>query len=149
MRGFVAITFSEYFKSIRGEQNLRKPAKYLYIFLRTPDEVEKYMQSNSADICIHHYNVDILNLFDRELQLINTKPVIKNIKSKLKELLSELEKFKVQTILVLYYKKRDDRKIFYSSAKLIASDLDIFEGFKSTDQSITTKKIMLVKIAFF
>ena len=33
---FVAINFSEYFKSIREEQNLRKVAKLLYIFLTTP-----------------------------------------------------------------------------------------------------------------
>ena len=107
-----------------------------YIFLTTPDEVEKYVQSNSSDNCVHHYNVEILNLFDPELQLINTKPMIKN---KLKELLSELKKFKVQTILVLDYKKRNDRKIFHSSAKLIASDSDIDEAFKSMHQSIMTK----------
>ena len=35
------------------------------------------MQSNSSDSSVHHYNVEILNLFDSELQLINTKPVIK------------------------------------------------------------------------
>ena len=60
-----------------------------------------------------------MNLFDPELQLITTKSVIKN---KLKELLSELEKFKVQAILFLDYKKRNNRKIFLSSAKLIASN---------------------------
>ena len=69
----------------------------LYIFLTTPDEVEKYVESNYSDNCVHHYNVEILNLFDPELQLIKTKAVIKN---KLKKLLSELKKFKVQTILV-------------------------------------------------
>ena len=56
------------------------------------------MQSNSSDNCIRCYKVEILNLFDPELQLINTKQVIKN---KLKESLSELKKFKVQTVLVL------------------------------------------------
>ena len=75
---FVARNFSEYFKSIREEQNLRKVAKLLYIFLTTPDEVEKYVQSNFSDNCMHYYNVEILNLFDPELQLINTKPLIKN-----------------------------------------------------------------------
>ena len=55
------------------------------------------MRSHSSDSCAH-----CLNLFDPELQLINTKPIIK---SKLKELLSELKKFEVQTILVLEYKK--------------------------------------------
>ena len=63
---FVAINFSEYFKSIREEQNLRKVAKSLYIFLTTPDEVEKYLQSNFSDNFVHHYNVKILNLFDPE-----------------------------------------------------------------------------------
>ena len=50
----------------------------LFIFLTTPDEVEKYVESNYSDNCVHHYNVEILNLFDPTLQLINTKPVIKN-----------------------------------------------------------------------
>ena len=136
VKDFVVINFSEYFKSIREEQNLRKGAKWLYIFLTTPDEVEKSVQSNSFDNCIHHYHVEILNLFDPELQLINTKPMNKN---KLKELLSELQKFKVQTILVLGYKKRNDRKIFHSRAKLITSDSEIDEAFKSMHQSIMTK----------
>ena len=99
------------------EQNLRKVAKSIYKFLTTPD-----------DNGIHNYNVEILNMFDPELQLINTKPMIK---SKSKELLSELKKFQVQTILVLGYKKKNDRKISHSSAKLIASDSDIDEAFKS------------------
>ena len=60
------------------------------------------MQSSSSDNCIYHYNIEIFNLFDSELQLINTKPIIKN---KLKELLSELKKFKVQSMLFLKYKK--------------------------------------------
>ena len=66
------------------------------------------MQSNSFDNSIHRYNVDILNLFDPELQLIKNKPVIKN---KLKEFLNELKRFKVQAILVLDYKKRNDRSV--------------------------------------
>ena len=78
VKHFVAINFSEYFKSIKEEQNLSKVAKSLCIFLTIPDEVEKYEQSNSYNNCIHHYNIEILNLFDPELQLINTKPVSKN-----------------------------------------------------------------------
>ena len=118
VKDFEAINFSEYFKS-REEQNFEKVAKSLYNFLTTPDEVEKYVRSNSFDNCIHLYNVEILSLFDPELQLTNTKPMIEN---KLKQLFSELKKFKVQTILVLDYKKRNDCKIFHSSTKLIASD---------------------------
>ena len=113
VKNVVAIDFSEYFKSVREEQNFRKVAKLLYIFLATPDEVEKYVQSNSSDNCVHHYNVEIW------IFLVNTKPVIKN---KLKELLSELENFKAQAKLVLDYKKRNARKMFGSNAKLIASD---------------------------
>ena len=94
------------------------------------------MQSNSSDNCIPYYNVEILSLFDPELQLINTKPVIK---TKFKKLLNELKKFKVETISILDYKKRNDRKIFHSSTKLIDSDSDIDEAFKSMHQSIMTK----------
>ena len=60
------------------------------------------------------------------------------IKNKLKELLSELKKFKVKAILTLNNKERNDRKIFYSSAKLIASDSGFDEAFKSMHQSIMT-----------
>ena len=102
VKDFVAINYTECFKSIRKKQNLRKVAKSLYIFLTTPDEVEKYEQSNSSDSYIHSYNVDILNLFDPELQLINTKPIIKD---QLKKKLSELKKFKVRTTLAWTIRK--------------------------------------------
>ena len=81
VKNFVARNFNDYFKSLREEQNLRKVAKSLYIFLTTPDEAEKYdeiIQSNSTDNCIHPYDAAILNIFDQELQLINTTPMIKN-----------------------------------------------------------------------
>ena len=143
----LVINFGEYFKSTKEklcpklseEQNTGKVAESIYIFLTTTDEVQKFaerMQSNSSDNCVHHYNTDILNLFDPELQLINIKPMIK---SKLKELLRELKKFKVQTILVLEYKKRNDQGIFHLNAKLISSDSDTDEAFKSMHQSIMTK----------
>ena len=135
MKDFVATNFREYFKSIREKQNLRKVAKSLHIILTLPEEVERYMQSNSSDNSVHRYNIKVLNFFDLELQLINTKPIIKN---QLKELLSGLKKFKVQAILVLHYKKRNDHKTFHSSAKLIAGDSDI-EAFKSLHQNIMTK----------
>ena len=70
------------------------------------------MQSNSSDNWVHCYNIMILNLFNLELQLINTKPMIKN---KFEKLLSELKKLKVQSILVLGYKKR---KIVKSSIRV-------------------------------
>ena len=50
------------------------------------------MLSNSSDEYVHLYNLEIINLFYPELQLIHTKPMIKN---KLKELLSELKEIKV------------------------------------------------------
>ena len=53
VENFIAIKFSEYFKSI-----------------------EKNVQLNSADSCTHRYNVEILNIFDPELQMINTKSMI-------------------------------------------------------------------------
>ena len=87
----VVIDFSEYFKSIREEQNLREAAKLLLIFLTTSDEVTKYAQSNCFNNCINRYNVKMLNIFDPELKLSNTKPMIK---SKLKEFLSKSKNFK-------------------------------------------------------
>ena len=59
---FVAINFSEFSKSITKKQNLRKVARSLHIFLTTPDEVEKYVESNSSDNCIHRYDVEIFNI---------------------------------------------------------------------------------------
>ena len=55
------------------------------------------MQSSYVDVCAHVYNIKILNIFYPEMQLLNTKPVIKN---QLKSLLSEMEKFKLEIILV-------------------------------------------------
>ena len=106
--------------------NIRKVVESLYIFVETHDEVEKYvkmMQSSSPNNWVNHNNIEILNLFNPESQLINTKCMIQ---SRLKELLSELKKFKFQTILVLEYKKRNDHKNFHSSPKLIACDSDFF-----------------------
>ena len=48
------------------------------------------MQSSSSDGCVRHHNIEIPNIFDPELQLINTKPVTKN---KSKELLGKPKKF--------------------------------------------------------
>ena len=98
--------------------------------------MEKYAHSNTSDNCVHRYNVEILNLFDPELQLINTKLMIKlEEMKKPKELLSKLKKFKIQIILIFGY-KRNDLKIFHS---LIVSDSDIDETFKSMHQSIMAK----------
>ena len=119
------------------EQNLRKVAELLCIYLTIPEEVQKCAKSaiNSSDK--YRYNIEILNLFNPELQLVNTKSKIKN---KLKELLSELKKFKAQTILVWEYKETNGHQlVFHSSTKLIASDSDIDEVFRSMYQSIMTK----------
>ena len=130
------MSFSEHFKFIREEPKLKKSPKQLYIFLATPNEVERYVETNYSDNSVYQCNVKILSLFDQELQLINTNPLIKN---KIKELLNEMKKFKVQAILFLDYKKRNDHKILYSNANLIASDSDIDEAFKSMHQNIMTK----------
>lgn len=69
------------YSKLSEEQNLKKIAEYLYIFLITPDQVEKsvvLMQLNSSDNCLSSNNFEILNDFEPELQLINTKPLIKN-----------------------------------------------------------------------
>ena len=122
MKDFVAIHFREYPKSARKklysklkeEQDLWKGAESLYTFLTTPDEVKKYveiMQETSSDNCVHHYNFEMLNIFDPKLQPINAKTMIEN---KFKDMFSGLKNFKVLIILVLDYKKRNNGKIFYS-----------------------------------
>ena len=63
--------------------------KYLELIEKIP-EAKFMMQSSSSDNRIRQYNINILNLFDPELQLIDTKPVIEN---KLKDLLLELKRF--------------------------------------------------------
>ena len=55
VNNFVAKNFNE---NIRKEENLTKVAKSIYIFLTTPDKVE----SSSSDSCVHHYDVQILNI---------------------------------------------------------------------------------------
>ena len=50
-----------------------------------------------------------------------------------------MKKFKVQTILVLECKKRNDCKIFHSSVKIVVSDSDTVEAFTYMHQSIMTK----------
>ena len=61
------------------------------------------MQSSSSDNCFCHYNIKILILFDPELQLIYTKSINKDIE----RILSKLKKFKVHSMLVLKYQKRN------------------------------------------
>ena len=51
-------------------------------------------------------------------------------------MLSELKKIKVQTILVLDYKKNNNCENFHSSTKLIANNSDVDEAFKSITQRI-------------
>ena len=56
VKDFVVINFGEYFKSskeklcskLTEEQNLRKVAESLYIFLTTPDEIGKYIEMMQA-----------------------------------------------------------------------------------------------------
>ena len=90
---FVAINFSEYFKStieklyskLCEEKNIRKVIESLYIFLTTPDKVEIYvemMQSNYSDNCfitailrfsiflIQNYNWLTLNLLLKQIKTI-------------------------------------------------------------------------------
>ena len=107
MKDFVVINFGEYIKSTREklysklseELNLWNVIELSYIFVTTPGEwYGELTQSGSSDNYVYHYNITILNLFDPELQMINTKLVMK---TKMKELLSELQKFKVIIIIII------------------------------------------------
>ena len=58
-------------------------------------------------------------------------------------MLDKLKEFKLQTILVLEYKKLEDHKsmhkIFYSSAKLTVNDSDFDKAFRLMPKSIMTR----------
>ena len=82
-----------------------------------------------------HYNFEILNSYNPELQLKDTESAIKN---KLKQLMTELRGFKFVTTLVLVFKKvesEDKTKYgtFYSNSKaeIIVNESDINDMFKS------------------
>ena len=51
------------------EEILEKFLNRFFFFLTIQDEIEKYVQLSSSDNCVHHYNVEILNLFYLELEL--------------------------------------------------------------------------------
>ena len=57
----------------------------------------------------------------------------------MKRIVKWVKKFKIQTILVLDHKKRNDHKTFHSSTELIANHSDNDEAFKSMYQSIMRK----------
>ena len=54
VENFIVVDFSEYFKSIREEENLIIVANSFHIFLKTSQKVEKYVQSNFSDNYMHH-----------------------------------------------------------------------------------------------
>ena len=71
VQDFAVIDFGEYFKSMKEkfysklceEQNIRKVAESLHMFLTTTDKVEKYvnlMQPNSCDNGVHNNMAIIL-----------------------------------------------------------------------------------------
>ena len=63
----------KFYSKLYEERDIRKVAESLCFFLKTSDKVEKYakmLQSNFSDNYAHHYNIDILNFFDPELQMI-------------------------------------------------------------------------------
>ena len=61
--------------------------KYVELIVKTL-EAKIMMQSRFSDDCKRVYNIEILNLFDPQLQLINIESSA--IKNKLKDLLHEL-----------------------------------------------------------
>ena len=88
------------------------------------------------------YNVEILNSFNPELQLKDTKSAVK---SKLIELLSQLSGFKFVPTLALLFKKIESKDKtnydnFYSSSKaeIIINENNIDDVFKSIYTAIIT-----------
>ena len=98
------------------------------------------------------YNVETLNFFNPELELINTES---EIKSKLIELLIQLKGFKFLTTLVLVFKKIDKKwrknkyNSFYlhSKAETSTNESDIDNVFQSIYTTITSniQKCLLIQ----
>ena len=61
---FIAINFSEYFKSISEEQNVRKIARSRDIFLITSDDVEKYVPSNFYDKILIRFSIFLIQNYN-------------------------------------------------------------------------------------
>ena len=124
VKDFVAINFSQYFKSIREKQNLRKVAKLLYIFLTKP--MKQKNMCNQIFLIIAY--VTIMSRFLIFLiQNYNWLSLNQWLEANQKKFQVS---WKVQTGLVFDYKKINYHKIFHSSTKQIASDSDIDEVFK-------------------
>ena len=147
VKDFVAINYIEYFKfrgkrlysKLNEEQNLLKVAESLYIFLTTAIKVENMWRLCSQILLI---TVNIVIILRSCIFLIKKYNwlTLKQPFKKTKRIFKWIEK--VQTILVLDYKKRNYCKIFHSSAKLIVSNLDIDETFISMYQSIMIMEIV-------
>ena len=87
------------------------------------------MQSNSSDNFVHCYNVEISNLFSSELQLISTKPLIKK----------QIKRF-AKRVTKVWNTYINGHKISHLSTKLVISDSDIDEAYKSMNQIMTKIK---------
>ena len=59
------------------------------------------MQSRTTGDCVHFYNIEISNPFNLELELINSKPVVKK---QIRRCVKKLKMFKIQSTLILEYK---------------------------------------------
>ena len=82
--------------------------KYVELIEKMPEPKTMMLSRSSwSDNCVRVYSIKILNLLNPQLQLINTKSIIKN---KVKNLFGELKKFKLRKILVSQKLKIDDHK---------------------------------------
>ena len=89
---FVAINFSEYVKSTRQEQNLRKVTKLLYIFLETLDEVEKlFLRSCNQILLIILYIAIMWRFWILLIENYNWLPIDQLLK-KIKRIVKLFEK---------------------------------------------------------
>ena len=100
-----------------------------------------------------NYNVEILNSFNPELQLIDTESAIK---SKLIELSTQLKNFKFVATLVLVFKKigsedKTEYHTFYLNSKpeIIINESDIHDVFQSIYTTILSHCVKIQIRSFF
>ena len=109
------------YSKLREEQILRKIAKLLYIFLTTPNELKNMLRFWLIQMTMVYSTIILRFCFF----LCKTTTNKQKYDQKTTWKIVDLKKFKIRAILTLAYQKRNDRKIFESNAKLIASISDI------------------------
>ena len=132
------------------ETIIRRVDELLYTSLRILGKVEKFdelldeLKTKTTDFwwLRTHYNINILNPFNPQLELINVKSLVQK-KIYIYIFVRRAENAQNSVLFNFRVQKIGDRRsiltIFRLNSKLIWNDLEIDEAFKSMHQSVIKK----------